>query len=60
MKRKRRRKGLLTPPGPGRNLAVRPGGGTHRPDADKRARDRLRRELDEREGESGQSDDPDG
>ncbi|MCL4290083.1 MAG: hypothetical protein KJ051_07385 [Thermoleophilia bacterium] len=47
MKRRRKRKGLLTPPGPGRNLALRPGGGPHRPQAEKRARDRLRRELGE-------------
>ncbi|MCC6224581.1 MAG: hypothetical protein IT201_13950 [Thermoleophilia bacterium] len=53
MKRKRRRKGPLVPPGPGRNLAVRPGGGTHRPDAEKRARERLRRELADRENEGG-------
>jgi hypothetical protein len=45
MKRKRRRS--HSPPGLGRNLAVRPGGGPHVPDEEKRASDRIRREIDE-------------
>jgi hypothetical protein len=45
MKRKKPRS--PSPPGPGRNLAVRPGGGPHVLDEDKRASDRLRREIEE-------------
>jgi hypothetical protein len=34
-------------PALGRNLALRPGGGAHRPAEEKRAADRERREIDE-------------
>ena len=44
--KKRARRGRI--PGAGRNEAIRPGAGTHRPPQEKRADDRLRRELDER------------
>jgi hypothetical protein len=45
MKKKKRRS--PSPPGLGRNLALRPGGGTHVPDEEKRASDRVRREIEE-------------
>ncbi len=47
MKRKRVRM-----PGPGRNLAVRPGGGPHKLDEEKRASDRKRREIEEQRDEA--------
>jgi hypothetical protein len=48
MKKKRKpTKPFLSPPGPGRNLAVRPGAGPHAEEADKRARAKLRREIEE-------------
>jgi len=47
-KTKKKRGGIVRPPGAGRNEAIRPGAGTHRPVADKRAADRLRQDLDER------------
>lgn len=47
-KAKRRSGGIVRVPGTGRNEAIRPGAGAHRPPDDKRAADRLRRDLDER------------
>ena len=49
MKRKKRRS--PSAPGLGRNLAVRPGGGPHVPEEEKRAGDRLRREIEDQRGE---------
>jgi hypothetical protein len=46
MARKRHRK-RPAPPSPGRNLAVRPGGGPHTLASEKRKADRMRREIDE-------------
>ena len=51
-KRKRKRR-VLTPPGPGRNLAIRPGGGPHAEESEKRARDKLRREVEEQREDPG-------
>ena len=45
---KKKRSGIVRVPGAGRNEAIRPGAGTHRPAQEKRAADRLRRDLDER------------
>ncbi len=50
MKRKKRRS--PSPPGIGRNLAVRPGGGPHTTDEEKRTSDRIRREIDEQRQEA--------
>jgi hypothetical protein len=47
-KKTKRRPGFVHVPGAGRNEAVRPGAGTHRAAHEKRAADRLRREVDER------------
>jgi hypothetical protein len=56
MKKKRKRL-FVSPPGPGRNLALRPGGGPHAAEEEKRARDKLRREIEEqREGPGNQPD----
>jgi hypothetical protein len=49
MKRKKRRS--PSAPGLGRNLALRPGGGTHVPEEEKRASDQLRREIEDQRGE---------
>ena len=48
----RKRGGIVRAPGAGRNEAIRPGAGTHRPAGEKRAADRLRRDLDERLADS--------
>jgi len=39
---------IVRTPGAGRNEALRPGGGPHRSAQEKRAADRLRRDVDER------------
>jgi hypothetical protein len=49
MKRKKHRS--PSAPGLGRNLAVRPGGGPHVPEEEKRASERLRREIEDQRGE---------
>jgi len=51
--KKKRKPRPVTPPGPGRNLAIRPGGGPHAEESEKRARDKLRREVDEQRKDSG-------
>jgi hypothetical protein len=56
MARKRRQ---ARTPGPGRNLAVRPGGGPHKPDEEKRASDRERREIEEQRDEAEEREGPD-
>lgn len=48
---KKRRRRSSRGPALGRNLALRPGGGTHRPAQEKRAADRERREIDEQREE---------
>ena len=48
---KRRPKKRLSRPALGRNLAVRPGAGPHKPAREKRRADRLRREIDEQKGD---------
>jgi hypothetical protein len=47
-KARKKRSGIVRVPGAGRNEAIRSGAGTHRPAQQKRAADRLRREVDER------------
>jgi hypothetical protein len=49
MKRKKKRRSPSAP-GLGRNLALRPGGGPHVPEEEKRASDRLRREIEDQRG----------
>jgi hypothetical protein len=49
----RKRKRRLVPPGPGRNLALRPGGGPHRAREEKRVPERERREIDEQRAAGG-------
>jgi hypothetical protein len=46
-KRKPKRKRSPVRPALGRNLAVRPGAGTHKPDAEKRASEKLRADIEE-------------
>ena len=50
-KRKPKRKRSPARPALGRNLAVRPGAGAHKPDAEKRASDKLREEIEEQHEE---------
>jgi hypothetical protein len=54
MKKKRRKRSSLSPPALGRNFARRSGGGVHKPEQDKRAEEKLRREIEEgREDSTG-------
>ena len=48
MKKKRKRR-LSSRPALGRNVALRPGGGPHTPEEEKRAAEKLRREIEEQE-----------
>jgi hypothetical protein len=50
--KKRKPAGIVRVPGTGRNEAIRPGAGTHRSAAEKRAANKLRRELDEDSGDA--------
>jgi hypothetical protein len=50
--KKRKLTGIVRAPGAGRNEAIRPGAGTHRSAAEKRAANKLRRELDEDPGDA--------
>ena len=47
MKPRTKRKKLPAPPALGRNLALRPGGGAHTPEGEKRAAEKRRREIEE-------------
>ena len=58
MKRKKRRS--HSPPGLGRNFAVRPGAGPHTTEEEKRASDRVRREIDEQRQETEEPDEEEG
>jgi hypothetical protein len=48
---RKRKQPALARPALGRNLAVRPGAGAHTPAEEKRAADKLRREVEEQERE---------
>ena len=54
MRKRRRKQRSLARPALGRNLAVRPGAGAHTPEEEKRAADKLRREIDDQEREQGE------
>ena len=60
VKRKKKRRRAVSPPGPGRNLALRPGGGPHALDEDKRAGDKVRREIEEQRDERQEREPPEG
>jgi hypothetical protein len=60
MKRKKKRRRVVSAPGPGRNLALRPGGGPHTSDEDKRASDKVRREIQEQRDERQEREPPEG
>jgi hypothetical protein len=53
-----KRKQGVRPPGPGRNLAIRPGGGPHRTDEEKRVADRERREIEEQREDADEQEEP--
>ena len=55
VKRKKKRRRAVSPPGRGRNLALRPGGGPHALDEDKRAGDKVRREIEEQRDDGSAS-----
>jgi hypothetical protein len=47
MRKQKRKTPSIARPKLGRNLAVRPGAGAHAPDEEKRAADKIRREIEE-------------
>jgi hypothetical protein len=56
MRKRKRNRPSIARPSLGRNLAVRPGAGAHASDEEKRAADRLRREIEEQERERSERD----